>query len=335
MKISRTSALTVLVATAVSIASIGTAQASDPHHPSDAIAEGVAEQIATVAPSASITPTVDLGDALLAPIDNAVVSLPTNPSEPVEVTSTTSDAPDLLITLPELIGTDDARLAGDGTVVYTSDSDASIAVQPITEGGTRFLTILENRNSPSNFEYTFEGAVLELLDDGSITVSQDGEVTGGIDAPWAYDADGEAVPTRYVVEGGSTLIQFVDHTDGNYTYPIVADPAWYWWVGTTATCAAQIAPFVTPLAAAKAAQLMTKAQKIIDKSAKLKAAVNQLGGLKKALGHIKTYVVNKGKGLTAKQVTAIKAVYTLGLETLADALGIGACYSLVREIVKT
>jgi hypothetical protein len=44
--------------------------------------------------------------------------------------------------------------------------------------------------------------------------------------PWAWDADGRDVPTRYIVEG-DTIVQEVDHAGGDYAYPIVADP----WMG--------------------------------------------------------------------------------------------------------
>jgi hypothetical protein len=47
---------------------------------------------------------------------------------------------------------------------------------------------------------------------------------GGIEAPWARDADGRAVPTEYRIEGDS-LVQTVRHQGA--AYPVVADP----WLG--------------------------------------------------------------------------------------------------------
>jgi hypothetical protein len=56
---------------------------------------------------------------------------------------------------------------------------------------------------------------------------------------WALDADGDPVPTRYELRGNN-LVQTVDHTGADFSYPITADP---WW--TTAyrvgKCAASIA----------------------------------------------------------------------------------------------
>lgn len=40
----------------------------------------------------------------------------------------------------------------------------------------------------------------------------------------------------------------------------------------------------------------------------------------------------KGKGLTARQIEAVKAFYVAGFETVAEALGIGGCLGLVKEI---
>lgn len=47
---------------------------------------------------------------------------------------------------------------------------------------------------------------------------------GRIAAPWARDATGRAVPTRYEIRG-STLVQVVEHRGGNVSYPVVADPS--------------------------------------------------------------------------------------------------------------
>jgi len=105
-----------------------------------------------------------------------------------------------------------------------------------------------------------------------------------------------------------------------------AVPAARRWTGTTATCVAQIAPFVTPFVAAKAAQPMAEATPVINKSA-------QLGGLRSALVAITTHIVDRGSGLTAAQVAAMTSLYTSGLENLADALGIGRCCSRVREVI--
>jgi hypothetical protein len=52
--------------------------------------------------------------------------------------------------------------------------------------------------------------------------SKGATVLGSIDAPWAKDANGKAVPTSYRIEGGS-LVQKVTTTTGT-AFPVVADP---------------------------------------------------------------------------------------------------------------
>jgi len=48
-------------------------------------------------------------------------------------------------------------------------------------------------------------------------------MVGYLLTPWAFDAEGRAVPTRFVVDG-MKLTQEVDHLSDDFTYPIVSDP---------------------------------------------------------------------------------------------------------------
>ena len=90
------------------------------------------------------------------------------------------------------------------------------------------LLVIDNQDAPT--EYRFEDAVpdgstAELRPDGSVQFfDADGYESGGIAAPWALDANGEEVPTRYSLDG-TTLIQSVDHQGA--AYPVAADPAWF------------------------------------------------------------------------------------------------------------
>ncbi len=60
-----------------------------------------------------------------------------------------------------------------------------------------------------------------------VLAADGGGLTGIIDAPWAYDANGTPVPTHYEISG-DVLTQVVDHICDNYTYPITADPKVSW-----------------------------------------------------------------------------------------------------------
>lgn len=99
-----------------------------------------------------------------------------------------------------------------------------------TEDRSLFAALLVIDNHEASTEYRFENAVPEghtakAHPDGSVSfIDIDGNESGGIAAPWALDANGEEVPTRYALDG-TTLIQTVDHEGA--AYPVVADPAWF------------------------------------------------------------------------------------------------------------
>lgn len=106
---------------------------------------------------------------------------------------------------------------------YTiAEGDAlTYAVSFPEEGATRFSAVLSA--PPSDYpEWTFESETrLLLLDDGAVSVSNADGFLGGIEAPWAVDAEGQSLPTHYEISG-STLTQVVDTTGA--AFPVVADP---------------------------------------------------------------------------------------------------------------
>lgn len=93
-----------------------------------------------------------------------------------------------------------------------------------------FLALLEIKNTDAATEYRFENAIPSghtaiMQPDGSIQfINSAGEHSGVIAAPWALDATGLSVPTRYELDG-STLVQVVEHHGASY--PVIADPAWF------------------------------------------------------------------------------------------------------------
>src|SRR5699024_5289217 len=114
------------------------------------------EAIAAVAPDAGDTLAPSMtGDTFAARTDATTTLVPADPSTLVTLTSTDHALPDVKVTLPDLAGTDDARQAADGTLVFTSDDDASLAVQPLADGSTRFLSVLDSKNAPERYDYTF------------------------------------------------------------------------------------------------------------------------------------------------------------------------------------
>ena len=110
-----------------------------------------------------------------------------------------------------------------------------------------FLAILKINNADAATEYRFENAVpidhtAILQPEGSIQfINTAGEVSGGIAAPWALDANGLSVSTRYELDG-DTLVQIVEHHDA--AYPVLADP-WFLPAVAAAVTALKLAAMTT------------------------------------------------------------------------------------------
>lgn len=129
------------------------------------------------------------------------------------------------------------QVARDGTQVFaTPDPGVDLTTTTLTDG-VQVATVIRNAAADTQTAYNLGGDVLASFgDDGSVIVGR--RVTGGhaaghdwhpvitlgqINAPWARDAAGNAVATRYLLDG-STLIQQTDHRVPTTTYPVVADP---------------------------------------------------------------------------------------------------------------
>lgn len=106
--------------------------------------------------------------------------------------------------------------AGDGAdALYTADQ--------LTANSTRFTAVL-TAESGDRASWDFgDDAKLAALPDGRVVVSDvDGNLLAGIAAPWAIDAQGNHLETRFSVEG-SLLTQHVEYAPDT-AFPVVADP---------------------------------------------------------------------------------------------------------------
>ncbi|WP_170285562.1 DUF2599 domain-containing protein [Microbacterium rhizomatis] len=158
--------------------------------------------------------------------DQTGVSLPNSSADPVVVGHGRGQ---ITVRLPG--GAAAAEAIGDGLVGYDGgDGTTSVPIAK-EDGSVQFTTIIESPDSPTSFRYDLDlpvGAKLEQVEDGGVAVvGGDGTVLYGILAPWAVDATGAAVDTKYVLEG-TALVQVVDHSAAS-KYPVVADP----WLGGT------------------------------------------------------------------------------------------------------
>ena len=193
------------------------------------IIDRIAADVATAAPEAHVTRPTVMDDAFVAHSESGVTAIPENPMEDIVVTPTSGLVESFGVSMPSVPADAVAKMADDGTVVYASaGSPVSLAVQALPHA-LRAAVVLVDSSAPERYSLTFEGLTPTINPDGSVTLSTDSQAdvvleVASLDAPWARDATGTAVPTHYEV-AHDTVIQVVDHVaHGNYAYPIVADP---------------------------------------------------------------------------------------------------------------
>lgn len=98
------------------------------------------------------------------------------------------------------------------------------------ESGAGFV-VINNEYAPRSFafDFTFDGQPAEVVvasDGSAVVMDAGGQVVNHIAAPWARDAEGKQVPTKYSASG-NRLIQHIEF--GKKTaFPVVADPQFSW-----------------------------------------------------------------------------------------------------------
>lgn len=158
-------------------------------------------------------------------VNGAAVSIPIE-----AIDGLTTDAGDgaVQIGLPFAETADSGSSSAAGTMTYDNNNDTSTVALVHDSGTIQVATVIGSALAPTRYEYPIDlpaGTELVINDAGAKIVDRGtGDTVGEFSAPWARDARGAAVPTHYVVNA-STLIQVVE-LDGNYAYPIVADPSY-------------------------------------------------------------------------------------------------------------
>jgi hypothetical protein len=153
-------------------------------------------------------------------------------SQPISLTS--SDGGQLEITLPSGKASGSAEHVTPGVVAFDQEDGSHAAVAAKVDGSLQLLSVISEKAAPTRFSYglsTDEPLELNLLADGSVAAyNEAGVPILAVAAPWATDANGNAVVTRFEVVG-QELTQVVDHNIAGVAYPVVADPklTWYWW----------------------------------------------------------------------------------------------------------
>ncbi|MCY0987227.1 hypothetical protein OV203_08840 [Nannocystis sp. ILAH1] len=184
-----------------------------------------------------VTLLVETDDALTHSRDDDIaLEIPKDPGRPIALRDPTGRAM-FSLHLPEAIAAGPGAAAAPGRVVYRGaapDTSALVQVNQ-TEAIASFsvLTIIDGPAAPDAFTFTLEvpeGITLELLASGAIELREstsdattaDDTALAVIDPPWARDAEGQAVPARYTLDGHELTLH-VDHHGASY--PVIADPA--------------------------------------------------------------------------------------------------------------
>lgn len=154
------------------------------------------------------------------------VSVPVDADDLVGITN--REGISVGVGLPFSESSSNGAVTGSGAVVYDNNNGTSTMPVIKGDGGVQITTVIESVEAPERFEYDLTipaGATVQQFESGVVLIlDANGELVAGAAPPWAKDASGADLPTRYEVDG-SKLVQVVEHR-GNTSvqYPVVADP---------------------------------------------------------------------------------------------------------------
>jgi len=156
------------------------------------------------------------------------------PADPAVELSMDGQVVDFGITLVDGPQPADATVV-DGDLVYQGDSGAPDYVLDTSSEGLRIMAVLEGPGDGGTQEYALTlpvGTDAVLNPGGGISIVAsaplgDGQVTAEVAVlakPWAVDAEGKPVKTRYELQGN--LLRQVVSPSSQSVYPITADPTY-------------------------------------------------------------------------------------------------------------
>ncbi len=198
---------------------------------------GVAAAVAAAAPNRLAAATLADGpDSTVASVaSGAKVSIYNDADSGVAVESAKGE-PLLAVSLPGAPYLQSGQPSPDGSITYLGTTDVPTVNVLAADDQLRLSVVIANASQPSRYDYDFgAGVTVEVNPDGGATAyttttatnPQDGtsssveRVVADIRTPWATDAAGAKVATRYEAKG-SVLTQVVEHVGASY--PVVADP---------------------------------------------------------------------------------------------------------------
>lgn len=140
-----------------------------------------------------------------------------------------------MVTLEPVLSTSDVSTVGGKTVTTLDAPSSSVVTEPVADG-LRSLIVVSAPEAPTRYDFDLglpDGVSARVLSEGAVVFEKLGEegtalAVGGIDAPWAKDANGVNVPTHFELNG-AVLTQVVEHQGA--AYPVTADPKLTYGVG--------------------------------------------------------------------------------------------------------
>jgi hypothetical protein len=228
----RTALLAVVAALGISIAAPVVAQAAprrltnqDRSVTSTEVKRALQNTSGVLETSTNTKASADVDSALVTATAGATVDVPKDARRGVRLAG--KDGSSLSVGLPNASSASSATQVANGVVSYPSSNGSANAVQTNADGSVRMLTVIDNPNAPTRYDY-----VIALPENGSMKVNPDKSVSvfdhqgieiARIAVPWAKDALGKEVATEYTVKG-NVLSQYVIHKASSVTYPVTADP---------------------------------------------------------------------------------------------------------------
>jgi len=166
--------------------------------------------------------------------ENALVKtvLPTDPADAIKV----GQGKDKLLIWTDpggLEGLTSAEHFGNKGLFYPEIAPDSDLVAAPVASGVELLFVLRSPKSPERIPIHFENgssSSVRLEADGSIRlVDSDGTEIGAITPPYALDAQGVEVPTKFGLDNNGSFEVEVPHTENDVAYPILVDPVFENW----------------------------------------------------------------------------------------------------------
>lgn len=231
MKRSRQSAVFCAVLV-TALAGGGAAAAAETQQASDAT-QGVVEETIQRELGNPARPTETTRDHVVGETSSGTVVLPRSAGEPVQFLNS-ADEMVLEITLPASSSREPARTVMPGQLSFEGTAESTDTIVQLNDranASASILAVMHDADAPSRHTYEIdvaEGTELRLHPSGAVELHDtrgtdpgDDTAVAVVDAPWAYDANGNTVPAEFELDG-STLVLQVDHRGA--AYPVVADP---------------------------------------------------------------------------------------------------------------